>query len=148
MHRQNNIISMFIINIFLARAQTHKKWAPIITTLIYSIKEFLVPPYSARILTEKLGFSFPSFGKVTILPLSKMNSWRLQMWDSTSVGEENKTFFIRVWKSLPNRRFKNLRGSPKGKGQRGQYMLAVETFFIMVWKSLPNRRFKNFEGKP
>ena len=45
---------------------------------------------------------------------------------SISVGEENEAFFIRVWKSLPNRRIvKILRGIPKGKAQRGQYVLAV-----------------------
>ena len=37
------------------------------------------------------------------------------LWNPTSVGEENKTFFARVWKPLPlpNRHFKNLRGKPK-----------------------------------
>ena len=35
---------------------------------------------------------------------------------SQSFGEENKTFFIRVWKTLPNRRtLKTLKRSPKGK---------------------------------
>ena len=34
--------------------------------------------------------------------------------DPSSVGEENETFFIRVWKPLPSRRvLKTLRGSPK-----------------------------------
>ena len=48
------------------------------------------------------------------------------LWDPTSVGNENKTFFIRVWKPLPSIRIlKTLRGSPKGKAQRGQYLLAV-----------------------
>ena len=48
------------------------------------------------------------------------------MWDPTSVGEENETFFIRVWKSLLSRRvLKTLRGSPKGKTQRGQYLLQM-----------------------
>ena len=41
-------------------------------------------------------------------------------------GKENKTPFIRVWKSFPSRRaLKTLRVSPKGKAQRGQYLLAV-----------------------
>ena len=45
---------------------------------------------------------------------------------STSVGEENETPFIRVWKPLPNRCvLKTLRVSLKGKAQRGQYLLAV-----------------------
>ena len=40
----------------------------------------------------------------------------------TSVGKENEAFFIRVWKPLLSRRvLKTLRGSPKGKAQRGQY---------------------------
>ena len=40
--------------------------------------------------------------------------------------EENETFFIRVWKPLPSRRaLKTLRGSPKGKAQREQYLVAV-----------------------
>ena len=46
--------------------------------------------------------------------------------DPTSIGEENETFFIRVRKPLPSRRvLKTLRRSPKGKAQRGQYLLAV-----------------------
>ena len=37
-----------------------------------------------------------------------------------------RAFFIRVWKSLPSRCvLKTLRGNPKGKAQRGQYLLAV-----------------------
>ena len=80
------------------------------------------------------------------------------LWDPTSVGEGNETFFTRVWKPLPSRCWtpggwivrsnvgwrgernilykgvetspyrhvlKILRGSPKGKPQRGQYLLAV-----------------------
>ena len=44
----------------------------------------------------------------------------------TSVGEENETLFIRVWKLLPSRRvLKTLKGSSKGKAQRGQYRLVV-----------------------
>ena len=47
-------------------------------------------------------------------------------WDPTSVGEENETFFIRVWKPLPSRRVLK----PWGlrwyvTGQSGQYLLAV-----------------------
>ena len=38
------------------------------------------------------------------------------LWDPTSVGEENETFFIRMWKPLPNVRvLKTLREAPKGK---------------------------------
>ena len=45
---------------------------------------------------------------------------------NTLVGKENETFFIKVWKPLPSKRvLKTLRGSPKGKAQRGQYLLAV-----------------------
>ena len=48
------------------------------------------------------------------------------LWDLTFVGEENNAFFIRLWKPLPNKRvLKTLRGSPKVKIQRGQYLLAV-----------------------
>ena len=46
--------------------------------------------------------------------------------DPTSIGEENDTLFIRVWKPLPSKRIlKTLRESPKGKVQRGQYLLVV-----------------------
>ena len=42
------------------------------------------------------------------------------------VGEENETFVIRVWKSLPSRRvLEILRGSLKGNVQRGRYLLAM-----------------------
>ena len=48
------------------------------------------------------------------------------MWNPISVGEDNKIFFIRVWKPLLRRHIlKTLRGSSKGKVQRGQYLLAV-----------------------
>ena len=40
------------------------------------------------------------------------------------VGEDNKAFFGRVWKPLPSKHvLKTLRGSSKGKAQRGQYPL-------------------------
>ena len=40
--------------------------------------------------------------------------------------ERTKHFFIRVWKPLPSQHvLKTLRGSLKGKAQRGQYLLAV-----------------------
>ena len=49
------------------------------------------------------------------------------LWDPISVGEENETPFIRVWKPFSNRCvLKTLRESPKGKAQRGQYLLAVD----------------------
>ena len=42
------------------------------------------------------------------------------LWDPTSIGEENETSFIRVWKTLPSRHvLKTLRGSSKGKAQKG-----------------------------
>ena len=42
------------------------------------------------------------------------------------VGEEDETFFIRVWKPLPNIYvLKTSRGSPREKVQTGQYLLAV-----------------------
>ena len=45
------------------------------------------------------------------------------LWDSTSVGEENETPSIRVWKPLPSIHIlKILRGSLKGKAQREQYL--------------------------
>ena len=37
----------------------------------------------------------------------------LDVWDPTSVEEENETFFIRVWKSLPNFEGKPKQESPK-----------------------------------
>ena len=41
------------------------------------------------------------------------------MWDPTSVGEENETFFIWVWKPLPSICIlKALRGSPKESPKR------------------------------
>ena len=40
--------------------------------------------------------------------------------------ERGIAFFIRMWKPHPSTRvLKTLRGSPKGKTQRGQYLLAV-----------------------
>ena len=40
----------------------------------------------------------------------------VELLDSTSVGEENETPFIRVWKPLSSKRvLKTLRESPKGK---------------------------------
>ena len=48
------------------------------------------------------------------------------LWDPTLVGEANEALLIRVWKPLPSIRvLKTLRGGPKGKTQRGQYLLAV-----------------------
>ena len=53
-------------------------------------------------------------------------STRMNIWDSTSVGEGNKTLFIRVWKPLPSTCIlKTLRGSPKEIAQRGLYLLAL-----------------------
>ena len=52
---------------------------------------------------------------VCFIPLSNL-------WCITLVGEENKPAFIRAWKPFPN----TLRGSPKGKVQRWQYLLAVD----------------------
>ena len=44
--------------------------------------------------------------------------------DPTLVWEENETLFIRVWKPI-RRVLKILKGSTKGKSQKGQYLLAV-----------------------
>ena len=42
------------------------------------------------------------------------------LWDPTSSGEENETFFIKVWKPLPSKRvLKTLRGSLKRKALAG-----------------------------
>ena len=41
-----------------------------------------------------------------------------------SVGEGIKPFLLRVWKPL-SMCFKTLRGNPKEKAQRGQYLLAM-----------------------
>ena len=50
----------------------------------------------------------------------------------TLVEEENETPFIRVWKPFPRQtHFKALRGSPKGKAQREQYLLAVDLGFYI-----------------
>jgi len=47
--------------------------------------------------------------------------------DPISVVEENEAFFIRVWKPLPSKCIlKTLRGSSKGKAQRGHYLLVVD----------------------
>ena len=67
------------------------------------------------------------------------------------VGEENEAFFIRVWKPLASRRvLKTLRGSPKGKTERGQYLLAVglgryKWYQSQVSGDVPARRL-NLEG--
>ena len=45
-------------------------------------------------------------------------------YNPTLVGEENETPFIRVWKPA-DAFLKTLRGNPKGKIQRGQYLLAM-----------------------
>ena len=48
-----------------------------------------------------------------------LNLSYLQMWDSTSVGEENKRFFIRVLKPLPSRRvLKSWGEARKGKPKK------------------------------
>ena len=56
--------------------------------------------------------------------------------DPRLVGEENGTFFTRVWKPLPSKRvLKTLRGSPKRKTQRGQYLLAVGLSYYSWYQS-------------
>ena len=51
-----------------------------------------------------------------------------------SVGEENETLLIRVWKPLLSRRvLKTLRASSKGKAQREQYLLAVNLDIMLVF---------------
>ena len=56
----------------------------------------------------------------------KFHLFKKFVQDPTLVGEENEAFFIRVSKPLPSSRvFKTLRGSSKGKTQRGQYLLVV-----------------------
>ena len=53
-----------------------------------------------------------------------------------SVVEGNKAFFIRVWKPLPSKRVsKTLRGSPKRKAQRGQYLLVVSLGYYKWYQS-------------
>ena len=48
-------------------------------------------------------------------------------WDSTSVGEENETTFIRVWKPLPSKCIlETLRESPKGKARPGLLQMELE----------------------
>ena len=70
-------------------------------------------------------WSFPSL--LAEIRKQKEKKW-INMWDLTLVGEENETFFIRVWKPLPSRRvLKPLRGSSKGKVQRRQYLLVMDS---------------------
>ena len=80
--------------------------------------------------------------------------------DPTSVGEENKTFLIRVWKPLPSRSVSGGLGllqmvsepntkrcaqrgrwDPKGGGLWDPTSVGEEneTFLIRVWKPLPSR---------
>ena len=48
----------------------------------------------------------------------------------------NETFFIRVWKPLSSKHvLKTLKGSSKGKTQKGQYLLAVD---LDYYKWFPN----------
>ena len=63
-------------------------------------------------------------------------------FDIISIGEVNEAFFIRVWKALLSKHvLKTLRGSPIGKTQRRQYLLAVGLdgrlhipyLFIYLW---------------
>ena len=52
---------------------------------------------------------------------------RVYMWDSTSVGEENESLHIRVWKPFSNRRiFKPWGWRRYVMGQSGQYLLTVD----------------------
>ena len=62
------------------------------------------------------------------------------MWDLTSVGEENETFFIRVWKPLT--------GSLRGKVQRGQYLLAVGLELLQMVTELDTERCVSEEAEP
>ena len=60
------------------------------------------------------------------MPVRTLGPERGGLLDCTSVGEENETSFIRVWKPPHSKRvLKTLRGSSKGKIQRGQYLLVV-----------------------
>ena len=51
---------------------------------------------------------------------AQIEKWSKNLIVRSHIGwEENKTFFIKVWKPLPYRRvLKTLRETPKGKGQR------------------------------
>ena len=63
---------------------------------------------------------------VTHIVRSHISWGEERLWDPISVAWENETFFVRVWKPLPSKRvLKTLRGSSKGKAQRGQHLLAV-----------------------
>ena len=81
------------------------------------------------------------------------------MWDPTSVGEENETPFIRVWNPLPRIRvLKTLRGTLKGKTQRGQCLLAVDfgrynmmrvkwhANFCVTWNHVIHYKFSKFRS--
>ena len=77
----------------------------------------------------------------------------LSRYNLISVGEENETFFIRVWKLLPSRRgLKPCGEAGEGKPKKGNILAAGlgrynptlvgeenDTFFIRVWKPLPSR---------
>ena len=53
----------------------------------------------------------------------------------TLVRVRNETFLVRVWKPLRSGRVLKLRGSPKGKAQRGQYPLAVGLGYYKWYQS-------------
>ena len=70
-------------------------------------------------------------------------------WDPTSVGEGNETFFIRLWKLLPNRCvLKTLRESLKGKVQREQYLLAVDFGLLQMVSEPDSGRGASEETEP
>ena len=68
--------------------------------------------------------------------------------DPTSVGEGNETFFIRVWKPLPNRHVLNLEGKPERKSRK--MTISTDTRFsgyIPVDQNMVHNIFKGFVGR-
>jgi len=56
------------------------------------------------------------FGRIQGMVMEFLLHSTKSLCDPTLVGEENRAFFLRVWKPFPNLRvLKTLRGSLKGK---------------------------------
>ena len=77
-------------------------------------------------------FSHPYKECFVLLPnqreISQSTPFRVQrpLFNRHGISQSNETFFIRVWKPLPNKRIlKTLKGKRKGKAQRGQYLIVV-----------------------
>ena len=60
-----------------------------------------------------------------------------RLWDLTSVGEENETFFIRVWNPLPSRRVLKIL---KKKSLKGSWPIS----YMQPWYSQTKDQNSNF----